>query len=281
MNRSVFRRVWRSRTGRIGIAILAIHVAIAVLAPLLAPFSTTKIDPINAFAEPSWPHLFGTDQYGRDILSRVIYGGRTAIVIALVSTTIGVSFGSLLGLYLGVTRGIADEITTRLSDALFAIPSLLLLLMMMTLFGGGVTVIIIVLAGFKIAPVARVIRGQALDLVGRDFIVAAKLRGESNLAIIRRELLPHALDVMLVEFAMRSSWTVMAIAGLSFLGFGVSPPTADWGLMVSENRSMLQISPWGTLFPIAAIASLVIGLNLAADVLAKALGIDRSSEVPA
>lgn len=273
-------RLTRARGGRVGLALLALHLVIALAAPLLAPASTTDMDPMHAFGDPSASHPFGTDRYGRDILSRVLYGGRIAIVIAVVSSAIGVALGALLGLLLGATRGIGDEISTRLMDAFFAIPDLLLLLLLMTLFGGGVPALILILSLFKIFPVARVVRGQALDLVGRDYVTAAKLRGESLFAIVRRELAPNTLDVVMVEFAMRTSWTVMAIAGLSFLGFGVTPPTADWGLMIAENRSTLQMSPWGTLFPIVAIVSLVVGLNLTADALAKALGVDRTREVP-
>jgi len=278
--RSIVKRLWQSNAGAIGITILSIHLLMAILAPLIATHSTTTMNPMHPFGSPSIQHLFGTDRYGRDIFARVVYGGRIAIVIAAVSSAVGVALGSLLGLFLGFTRGITDEIATRAIDALFAIPSLLFLLLMTTLFGGGIAMLTVVLACFKIAPVARVIRGQALDLVGRDYVTAAKLRGESSIAIVGRELIPNTIDVMMVEFAMRASWTVMAIAGLSFLGFGVTPPAADWGLMISENRSMLQISPWGTLFPIVAISSLVVGLNLTADALAKTLGIDRTEVVP-
>jgi len=276
----VVKRVWRSPSGKAGLLILAVQFLVALFAPLLAPHSTTVLDPMRAFAPPSWAHPFGTDQYGRDVLSRVIFGGRTAIAVSVVASLVGVTLGAALGLVLGYVRGLVDEVVARAIDAVIAMPGLLLLLLCATIFGGGLLVLVPVLAFLWIPGAARVVRAAALDLAGRDFVAAAKARGEGAASVVARELAPNALDVVLVELAMRASWTALAIAGLSFLGFGVNPPTPDWGLMVAENRSMMQLAPWGTLFPVLALATLVIGYNLVADALAKALGLDRTHEVP-
>lgn len=277
---AVADRVWRSPSGKAGIAILSVQLLVALFAPLLAPHSTTAINPVNSFAPPSWAHPFGTDQYGRDILSRVVFGGRVAITVSVVASLVGVALGAALGLFLGYVRGPVDEVAARGIDAVIAMPGLLLLLLCVTLFGGGLRTLVPVLAFLWIPGAARVVRAAALDLAGRDFVAAAKARGESTLSVVARELAPNAIDVVLVELAMRASWTALAIAGISFLGFGVNPPAPDWGLMVAENRSMMQLAPWGTLFPVLSLATLVIGYNLLADALAKALGLDRAHEVP-
>lgn len=273
-------RVWRSPSGRVGLALLALHLLVAALAPVLAPHPPTAIDPTRAFAPPSWDHPFGTDQYGRDVLARVVFGGRVALTVSVVASSFGVALGAALGLFLGYVGGRIDEVAARGIDAVIAMPGLLLLLLSVTLFGDGLPVLIPVLGFLWIPGTARVVRAVALDLVGRDFVTAAKARGEGVWSVVRMELAPNALDVVLVELAMRASWTALAIASLSFLGFGVNPPTPDWGSMVAENRSTMQLAPWGTLFPVLALSTLVVGFNLFADALAKALGLDLTRAVP-
>lgn len=277
--RSILKSVVSTTSGRVGVSLLTFHIALALLAPVIAVQSPIEIDPVNNLQAPSWDHPFGTDRYGRDILSRVMYGGRVALLVCLLATAIAEIGGGLLGLGVGYAGGRFDEICARIIDAFLAVPGLLMLLLCVTIFGGGLGVLIPTIGLLGIPGVARIARAAALDLIGRDFITAAKARGEHSLSIVRRELAPNALDVMLVDTAMRASWTVVSVAGLSFLGFGANPPTADWGLMIAENRAILMISPWGTIFPILAIGLLVLGLNLTADALAKALGIDRTREV--
>jgi peptide/nickel transport system permease protein len=264
----------------IGLTILVLHVTVAILAPWIVPYSPTALDPDYLFAPPSWVHPFGTDQYGRDILTRVLLGGRLALVVAVSAAFLSVLVGGLLGIWLGYVGGWQDEVAMRLVDASLVLPDLLLILTIITVFGAGWSVILLVLVIIYVPGLIRIVRAATLDMAPREFILAARARGEPTLSIIWRELLPNVQDVLLVEFAMRVSWSVVAVSGLAFLGFGVPPTTPDWGLMIAENRQALAYAPWCTLFPVLAISSLVIGFNLATEGLAKALGIDRTGGTP-
>jgi peptide/nickel transport system permease protein len=168
----------------------------------------------------------------------------------------------------------------RLVDAILSLPWILKMLLLIVTFGTGLGVLIPTLAFFYGIPVIRVARAAAHNVVARDFVLAARARGHSRLDIIRRELLPNVLDALMVEGAMRWSWMLLAFSSLSFLGFGVSPPTPDWGLMIADARTYLPIAPWSGLFPILALSSLIIGINLSADALAKAMGVDRAQKAP-
>lgn len=270
----------RSKSGLIGMTILAIHIVIAILSPFIVPYDATTIDAALMNNSPSREHPLGMDKYGRDVLTRVLLGGRIALVITTTATVIAVGWGSLLGILLGFLGGRIDEVVMRVVDALMAAPYILFLLVIISALGTSNTVLILTLGFFYgISPI-RVMRGATLDFVARDFITAARARGERRTSIVLRELLPNVLDVLMVEFAMRWSWMLLAFSSLSFLGFGVTPPTPDWGLMIAEGRQMLRITPWTTIYPMIALSSLVIGINLAADALAKALGLDRAQEAP-
>jgi peptide/nickel transport system permease protein len=272
--------VSRSWGLRIGLALLLMQVTMAVFAPLMAPYSPTDIDPMNAFAAPSAAHPFGTDRYGRDVLSRVIYGGRVALVISLMAITMAIVAGTVIGLTIAQRRGFVDDAVMRVVEIVMSLPSILLLLVVIAAFGTGLLVVVPAVTLLYLPDLVRTIRAAGLDIVPHDYVTAARTRGEGTLAIVRHELWPNARDVVLIEFAMRTSWVVLLISSLSFLGFGVNPPTPDWGLMVNENREMMALAPWGTVFPVLAIATLVIGLNLTADGLAKALGVDRTAAIP-
>lgn len=275
-----WRSMRRSKQGMIGLTIVVVHLIIALTAPLIVPYSITDIDASNRLQSPSAEHPFGTDGFGRDILSRVIAGGRVALLVSFVAAVIAVTWGGLLGILLGYLGGRVDEVVMRVIDALLAIPSLLLILLVVLALGSGFSVLVLTLGYTYGLTVVRVARGATLAIVARDFITAARARGERSRTIVLRELMPNVLDVLLVEFAMRSSWMLLAIASLSFLGFGISPPTPDWGRMVFENRGVLAVAPSGTFFPVIAISSMVIGINLAADALSKAMGLERTQEAP-
>lgn len=275
-----WRSMRRSKQGMIGLTIVIVHLIIALTAPLIVPYSITDIDASNRLQSPSAEHPFGTDGFGRDILSRVIAGGRVALLVSFVAAVIAVTWGGLLGILLGYLGGRVDEVVMRVIDALLAIPSLLLILLVVLALGSGFSVLVLTLGYTYGLTVVRVARGATLAIVARDFITAARARGERSRTIVLRELMPNVLDVLLVEFAMRSSWMLLAIASLSFLGFGISPPTPDWGRMVFENRGVLAVAPSGTFFPVIAISSMVIGINLAADALSKAMGLERTQEAP-
>ena len=267
-------------SGAIGLAIVLIHLFIAVSSPWLVPFDYKAISSLLILSPPDAVHWWGTDHLGRDVFTRTLLGGREAILVTLIATPLAVVWGGFVGIYLGLVGGKLDDVLMRLVDAFLALPWILKMLLMIATFGTGLGVLIPTLAFFYGIPVIRIARAAAHNVVARDFVVAARARGHGRLATIRRELLPNVLDALLVEGAMRWSWMLLAFSSLSFLGFGVSPPTPDWGLMVADSRTFLAIAPWSGLFPIAALSSLIIGINLTADALAKTLGVDRAQKAP-
>ncbi|KPI13446.1 ABC-type transporter, integral membrane subunit [Actinobacteria bacterium OK074] len=275
-------RAWRtvrsSRTAVIGLAIVAVHVVIALLAPLLTSYDPIAGDAAHALLGPSWSHWAGTDQYGRDVLARVLYGGRYALGVSFAATLLTVALGTVVGCAAALRGGWFDDVLGRVLDAVLSVPSILALLVIVTALGTGPLVIVLAIAVVYVPQVVRVIRGAALAVVPADYVTAARARGESTFSILRREILPNITDVVCVEFAMRASWVVLLISSLSFLGFGADPPTPDWGLMVAENRTAITVVPMASLAPIIALATLVVGLNLAADGLSKAWGVDRIRE---
>ncbi|ROS62641.1 peptide/nickel transport system permease protein [Frigoribacterium sp. PhB160] len=261
---------------RIGVALIALHVLLALLAPVISGHDPVATDSGAALTGTSWAHWLGTDQYGRDILSRVLNGGRYALLVTVLSTTIAVGVGTVLGCVTAYADNGLDEVVMRVVDALLSVPSILALLVVVTVFDSGLWVIVLAVTVVYAPAVTRVVRGAARTVITQDYVTAARARGEKPLSIVFREILPNVTDVVLVEYAMRASWIVLLISTLSFLGFGANPPTPDWGLMVQENRTALTIVPAGTLAPVVALATLVIGLNLSADGLSKTLGIDRA-----
>jgi peptide/nickel transport system permease protein len=266
-------RQWRSR---IGLAIFVLMVLLAIFGPLIAPH------PPTAFASaPNSPAgqnglLFGADSLGRDVWSRFLYGGRTVLGMSLASTIIGVGLGLTIGLAAAYFRGWIDEVLMRISDVFMAFPQIVLALLLMAAFGPSVPLIIVVV-GISTAPrVARVIRGAALQIVERDFVKSAEAVGEPRRRIIFGELLPNVTSPLMVELGLRLTYSIGVIAALSFIGEGIQPPTADWGLMISENRLAVTVQPWGVLLPVLAIALLTIGTNLLTDGYARAaIGLDR------
>lgn len=262
----------------IGVGLIAIHVVLAVLAPVIAGHDPVVTNSADVLAAPTWSHWLGTDQYGRDLLSRTLNGGRYALVVTFLATTIAVAVGTVLGCVTAYADNWFDEVVMRIVDALLSVPSILALLVVVTVFDAGLWVIVLAVTIVYAPAVTRVVRGAARTVITQDYVTAARARGERALSIVFREILPNVLDVVLVEYAMRASWIVLLVASLSFLGFGADPPTPDWGLMVQENRTALTVVPLGTLAPIVALATLVVGLNLAADGLSKSLGVDRAKQ---
>ncbi|WP_420367681.1 ABC transporter permease [Curtobacterium sp. L1-20] len=266
----------------VGVGLIALHLVLAVLAPVIGVHDPVATDSTNVLAGPEWTHWLGTDQYGRDILSRTLNGGRYALLVTFLATTAAVAVGTVLGAVTAYADNWFDEVVMRVVDALLSVPSILALLVVVTVFDAGLWVIVLAVTIVYAPAVTRVVRGAARTVITQDYVTAARARGEKPLSIVFREILPNVLDVVLVEYAMRASWIVLLVASLSFLGFGANPPTPDWGLMVQENRTALTVVPLGTLAPIVALATLVVGLNLAADGLSKSLGVDRAKQgVPA
>lgn len=261
---------------KVGLVLVGVTIVVAVLAPLLSPYDPIATDAENALAGSSWSHWLGTDQYGRDILSRTIEGGRFALLVSLLATTVAVAVGSMIGAIAAYYGRWVDGSITRVLDAVLAVPAVLAMLLIVSVFGNGLWVLVLAISVVYVPAVARVVRGATFGVLSAGYVTAARARGERSLSVITREVMPNILDTILVEFAMRASWVVLLVSTLSFLGFGVNPPTPDWGLMIQENRTALTVAPAGTLAPIVALSLLVVGLNLAADGLGKYLGVDRA-----
>jgi peptide/nickel transport system permease protein len=224
----------------------------------------------------SWGHPFGTDQLGRDVFSRAVNGGHIVILLSLSGTFLGLVIGATVGLFSGYVRGWTDELLQRVLEALISIPFLMLALIAIVAAGPSVSgnplLLVLVIALIYAPRIARMARAAALDVVNRDYVTVAKLRGEGAWSVIRRELLPNTTSVLLVEFALRAGYAPVLIGSLGFLGFGVRPPTPEWGLIMSENRSLITFAPITVLGPGLMLATLVIGLNLFTEGLARILG---------
>ncbi|MEM8775323.1 MAG: ABC transporter permease [Pseudomonadota bacterium] len=263
-------------SGAIGLTLVAVHIIVAIISPWIVPYDTVALSADEILAPPSSIHLLGTDSLGRDVFSRVLEGGRQALIVCGIATPLSMLWGGLLGIYLGLRGGWLDDIVMRLVDAVLSLPGILPLMVVVVIIDGGNLVLTITLAVLFGIPVIRVVRAAAQAVAARDFVLAARARGHSRRNIMWRELLPNVLDVLMVEGAMRLSWMLLSFSALSFLGYGVAPPTPDWGQDISEARVFMSLAPWGVLGPMFALSTLIIGVNLTADALAKALGLDRA-----
>ena len=277
---SVLRDVMSRPSGAVGLCLVVCHLILAVISPYIAPFDYRTMNAAMMLTGPDGVHLLGTDHLGRDVFSRTIQGGREAILVTGIATPIAVTWGGMVGIFFGLIGGRVDEVMMRFVDAFLSLPWILKMLVLIVTFGTGIEVLIPTLSFFYGIPVIRIARAATHDVVARDFVAAARARGHSRMTIMRRELLPNVLDALMVEGAMRWSWMLLAFSSLSFLGFGVSPPTPDWGLMIADARGFMSFAPWGVLGPVIALSTLIIGINLTADALAKALGIDRAQKAP-
>jgi len=247
---------------------------------LWAPYDPFQAGTGLPYSGASSSHLFGTDILGRDVFSRVVYGTREVLYLALTSTLIATVFGGLIGLASGLVGGWVDEALMRGFATLISIPLLVLALLAIAAAGptaSGSSLLLIGVVVLVYTPrIARMARSVAVDLVTRDYVTVARARGESVPSIVWRELTPNAAGVLLVEFGVRAGYAPILISSLGFLGFGARPPSPEWGLMISENRAALVTAPIAVLAPCAALAVLVISLNLVTDGIARALG--RSAE---
>lgn len=243
----------------------------AVLGERITPY-----DPINSFSEghlpPSPEHLFGTDRIGRDVLSRVMVGSRDVLIVAPLAALLGVTAGTLLGLVMGYYRGLVDDVLSRIVEAFLALPVILVALLTLVVLGTSPLVVVFVVGILFTPIVARTVRSAVLTERELDYVTAARIRGESGLFILSREIFPNVLGPTVVEMTVRFGYAIFTVATLSFLGVGLQPPSPDWGLSVSEEyKNMIAGTWWPTLFPALAIASTVIAVNLIADSLQSVL----------
>lgn len=260
------RIVFSSWTFLIGAAIVLFWVGCAIFGQSLVPHDPFADDMLNSLMPPSATNWFGTDQLGRDVFSRVIAGARDILTIAPLATLLSTALGAALGLTMGYFGGLIDEVVSRIVDAVLALPTVIVALLALTALGTSNTTVLFVI-GFSYTPIiARTVRASVIAERDLDYVAAAELRRENRFYIMFVEILPNVLGPILVEATVRLGYSIFTVATLSFIGFGIQPPSPDWGLSISQNYGMITGGFWWTvLFDSLAIASLVIGVNLMAD----------------
>ncbi len=266
-----WRQLGRYPATLIGFFIVVFFLLMAVIGPWVAPYGYSDQVMAERFQPPSRHHLLGTDRFGRDVFSRILVGSRDVYIVAGSGALLAVLCGLTLGLIAGYFGGLVDEILMRLIDVLLAIPPLLLAMIVLFTLGSSRINVILVVGFLYIPMVSRVVRSVVLDLKTRQFVEAAKLRGESSLYIMFREIFPNVLPPLAVEASMRFSYAIFLVASLGFLGLGVQPPSPDWGLMVGEARNYFSQAKWALLAPAGAVATLVVGVGFMSDGLRRML----------
>jgi peptide/nickel transport system permease protein len=250
---------------RIGLFLIVTVIAAALISFVWTPYDVEAIDISSKLQAPSLQHLFGTDHFGRDVLSMIMVGARNSLAVALIAVGIGAGVGVPLGLVAAAKKGVVSESIMRTNDLIFAFPSLLMAVMITAAFGAGAVNAIIAIGIFNIPVFARVTRGAALSLWAREFILAARVAGKSSLPISMQHILPNLTGLLIVQGAIQFALGVVAEAGLSYVGLGVQPPMPSWGRMLSEAQTMIGFAPWLAIFPGLAIMLLVFGFGLIGD----------------
>jgi peptide/nickel transport system permease protein len=248
-----------------GGGIVAVLLLIAATAQWIAPFPFDQLHVRDRFAPPGLPYLAGTDEYGRDVFSRLLIGSQLSIVLGVTATLVSIGFGVPLGLFAGYRRGLPDELIMRTLDIMMSFPPILLVLLILVVTPPSLLKTSLAIGVLFAPPIARVTRSVTLDLMSGEFIEAARARGERTWYILARELLPNVWPVLTVEASLRVAFAILMGAVLSFLGFGVQPPAADWGLMISNGRDFIDLAPWISVAPGLAMSISVIGISLLGD----------------
>ncbi|MCF7914678.1 MAG: ABC transporter permease [Spirochaetaceae bacterium] len=263
----------RSPRAIAGLAILLIWIIAALIGPSLLPYTYTGMDMNNQMVAPGEAgHLLGTDALGRDVFSRIVYGSRSILTIALLTSLLSSIAGIIIGFTAGYFGGIVDTIFLRIMDILMAIPPLVLAMVVLGILGNSTIVGLTIIVSIAFTPAtARVARGALLTCKSTEYVDAARIRGESHIYIMFVEILPNTIGPVIVEITARFAYSIMMIASLGFLGVGLQPPTPDWGMMVIENKSLIRAAPWTVLYPSLAIASLVIAISLFSDFVSKVM----------
>ena len=251
-------------SAKLGLLTITAYLFVALFAPLVAPYSETEILG-GAYELWSEKYLLGTDNLGRDMLSRLIFGARNTIGIALAAVVIAFAIGGVTGMLSALLGGWYDTVISRIVDILMAIPSLVFALLILTILGTSITTLILVIAVLDSTRVYRITRAAAMNIAVMDFVEVARLRGEGLWWVIRKEILPNIMAPLLAEFGLRFCFVFLFIAALSFLGLGIQPPTADWGSMVRDNATLINYDDITPLLPAAAIATLTVAVNFVVD----------------
>ena len=275
--RLLLSTAWSQHRTKIGLGITLLIVGIAFIGPFVAPYEPDEgVEGKFPFAPPSSDTWFGTDDLGRDVLSRFLSGGVSVLVLAGLSTAMGMVLGVAVGMTAAYSRGKLDDLLMRSMDVLLSLPQIVFALVLAATVGPELWLLVLAVGLTTMPRAARVTRGAAVEVVEKDFVRAAEAIGLPRRRILLGEVLPNIASPLIVETTLRMTFNVAVVAGLSFLGFGLQPPAADWGLMINENRNGLAIQPWPVILPVIAIALLTIGTSLIGDGISRAMiGIER------
>ena len=260
-----WRRCLAHRSFVAGGCLTGVLALSAIVSLVWTPWDPIKQNLRERFVAPSWEHLLGTDQFGRDIFSIIMQGAQNSITVGVVSVSIGMAFGVTLGLWASAKRGWTEELIMRASDFMYAFPAILLAIMLVATLGQGAINAIVAIGIFSIPVFARLTRGAANAIWAREFVLAARAAGKGKFRITIEHILPNIISVLVVQATIQFALAILAEAALSFLGLGAQPPTPSWGRMLNEARSMIFINPWLAVYPGVAIAVAVLGLNLLGD----------------
>ncbi len=271
MKSEALSRFRRNKVAVASAVIVAGFVALATFAPLLAPFGPLEQDLVNNYAGPSLEHPLGTDELGRDTLSRLLYGSRVSLGIAVSSVIIGVFVGAVLGLVAAYSGGVVDSVIMRVMDVMLALPGILLGIAIVVVLGNGVINTVIAVAVFSIPTFARLVRGSALAVLQLDYIMASRALGASGVRIVLAHVVPNSLTPLIVQSTLQLGVAILIASGLSFLGLGVQPPNPEWGAMLSKGRELVRSTPVAAFAPGMAITLLVMSFSLLGDGLRDAL----------
>jgi len=257
----------------LGIVVLFLWIFAALLGPLMLSYNYTEMDIDHQMTAPGmYGHLLGTDNLGRDVFARIIYGSRSILTVALMTSFFSSIAGILIGFTAGYFGGLIDTAFLRIMDILMAIPPLVLSMVVLGILGDSTILSLTLIVSIAYTPAtARVARGALLSCKGNEYVDAARIRGESHFVIMFVEILPNTIGPIIVEITARFAYSIMMIASLGFLGVGLQPPTPDWGMMVIENKSIIRVATWTVLYPALAIASLVVSVSLFSDFISKVL----------
>jgi peptide/nickel transport system permease protein len=255
----------------LGLTMVMLLLLVALLAPVIVPYDPIAGEGVNRLLSPSLAHPFGTDTFGRDILSRVIYGARVSLLVGIASIALGTVAGTILGLSAGYFGGRWDNLVCRILDVFFGIPALLFAMALSASLGTGLVNPIVSIAVINVPFFARMARGPTLVEKSKEYVLAARSIGATDGRILARGILPNILPYVLIQASLSVSYAILIESALSFIGLGIQPPTAAWGSMLSENQTFLELAPWTSIFPGLAIVVTVLGFNLAGDGLRDAL----------
>lgn len=259
------RLAHKNKLAVISAVVISLFIVAAILAPLLTPYSYDEMDTLNRLAAPSAEHLLGTDEGGRDVFTRMLYGSRVSLLVGIVPTILSMLAGAILGILAGFYGGKVDAVIMRLADIMLAFPSMLLAMVIMYTLGDGIINIFLALALVNWASVARIVRSETLQLKETEYVEAARSIGVRRLTIMLRHILPNCIPSLIVLFTLNIPSAILAESSLSFLGLGIQAPDASWGLMVNVGRQYLYNAPWLSLVPSAAIMLIVLAFNFLGD----------------